>query len=216
MAQTTFSYSGPAVPIPAGVNSVTPGAPAITTVTVSGLSTVDELVFRIDGSACNTSPGSSTVGLDHTWIGDLRLSLRSPAGTTVTLMNRPRYGTPGYDFGVQGVNMCQVVFDDAAGNSIQNAVNADAPFSGSWAPASPLAAFQGEDPNGVWEFIAEDYFSDDLGTVRTWSLIIDAALAPPPPPPPPVPTLSEWAMILLGVLLAGGAALHLSRRRMAA
>ena len=30
--------------------------------------------------------------------------------------------------------------------------------------------------------------------------------------PAPVPTLSEWAMILLGTLLAGGAALHLQRR----
>lgn len=34
-----------------------------------------------------------------------------------------------------------------------------------------------------------------------------------PPPPAPVPTLSEWAMILLGAILAGAAALTLSRRR---
>ena len=31
--------------------------------------------------------------------------------------------------------------------------------------------------------------------------------------PEPVPTLTEWAMILLAALLAGGAALHLQRRR---
>ncbi|WP_312783523.1 IPTL-CTERM sorting domain-containing protein [Brevundimonas sp.] len=37
-----------------------------------------------------------------------------------------------------------------------------------------------------------------------------------PPPPPTVPTMSEWAMILLGALLAGGAALHLQRRRQTA
>ncbi len=37
--------------------------------------------------------------------------------------------------------------------------------------------------------------------------------AAPPAPPAPVPTMSEWAMILLGVLLAGGAALFISRRR---
>lgn len=36
-----------------------------------------------------------------------------------------------------------------------------------------------------------------------------------PPPPPPVPTLSEWAMILLGVILGGTALLHLQRRRTA-
>lgn len=35
-------------------------------------------------------------------------------------------------------------------------------------------------------------------------------------PPAPVPTLSEWALIGLGLVLAGGAALHLSRRRLAA
>jgi len=34
--------------------------------------------------------------------------------------------------------------------------------------------------------------------------------------PEPVPTLTEWAMILLAALLAGGAALHLQRRRRAA
>ena len=32
--------------------------------------------------------------------------------------------------------------------------------------------------------------------------------------PAPVPTLSEWAMILLGVVLAGGAAMLIQRRRM--
>lgn len=34
----------------------------------------------------------------------------------------------------------------------------------------------------------------------------------PPPTPAPIPTLSEWAMILLGVALAGGASLMLQRR----
>ncbi|MFC5343068.1 IPTL-CTERM sorting domain-containing protein [Brevundimonas staleyi] len=34
--------------------------------------------------------------------------------------------------------------------------------------------------------------------------------------PAPVPTLSEWAMILFGTVLAGGAALYIQRRRMVA
>jgi hypothetical protein len=33
--------------------------------------------------------------------------------------------------------------------------------------------------------------------------------------PAPVPTLSEWAMILFGLILAGGAALYIQRRQMA-
>ncbi|WGM31962.1 hypothetical protein KKHFBJBL_02213 [Brevundimonas sp. NIBR11] len=32
----------------------------------------------------------------------------------------------------------------------------------------------------------------------------------------PVPTLSEWAMILFGLTLAGGAALYIQRRRLTA
>jgi hypothetical protein len=34
--------------------------------------------------------------------------------------------------------------------------------------------------------------------------------------PAPVPTLSEWAMILFGAILAGGAALYIQRRRLIA
>ena len=37
----------------------------------------------------------------------------------------------------------------------------------------------------------------------------------PAPPPAAVPTLSEWAMILLGVLLAGAAVVVIQRRRFA-
>jgi hypothetical protein len=40
-------------------------------------------------------------------------------------------------------------------------------------------------------------------------------IGPAAPAPAPIPTLSEWALILLGVLLAGGAALTLHRRRTA-
>lgn len=36
------------------------------------------------------------------------------------------------------------------------------------------------------------------------------------PAPAPVPTLSEWAMILFGLILAGGAAVMVQRRRLAA
>ena len=37
-----------------------------------------------------------------------------------------------------------------------------------------------------------------------------------PVPPGPVPTLSEWAMILFGLALAGGAAVMIQRRKMMA
>lgn len=33
------------------------------------------------------------------------------------------------------------------------------------------------------------------------------------PAPAPIPTISEWAMIILSIMLAGGAALYIQRRR---
>ena len=43
-------------------------------------------------------------------------------------------------------------------------------------------------------------------------MIANALVAASPPQPQPVPTLSEWAMILLGLTLAGGAAVVIQRR----
>lgn len=49
------------------------------------------------------------------------------------------------------------------------------------------------------------------GTVRNYTATLASV-----PAPAPVPTMSEWAMILFGTMLAGGAALYVQRRRRAA
>ncbi|MFC5344132.1 IPTL-CTERM sorting domain-containing protein [Brevundimonas staleyi] len=55
-------------------------------------------------------------------------------------------------------------------------------------------------------FGADTVVSQNIGGVVTFVLA----------PAPPVPTLSEWAMILLGLTLAGAAAVVIQRRRMTA
>lgn len=51
-------------------------------------------------------------------------------------------------------------------------------------------------------------------TTATGRYATITSFAPAPPPTPAaVPTMTEWAMILFGMLLAGGAALHLGQRR---
>lgn len=59
------------------------------------------------------------------------------------------------------------------------------------------------------------------GAARTFTVGLREGAAPPEdlfsfsaPVVQPVPTLSEWAMILFGTLLAGGAALYIQRRQM--
>ena len=153
-SNATKSYTGPAVSIPdnnpAGVN---------VNLTVSGTTgTIDDLNFRFDGTTCNST---TTVGLDHTWVSDLVATLRSPAGTTVSL----------FQFvGGDGDNFCNTLLDDQATNLIQNVTAANAPFTGSFKPNNALNAFRGQNANGVWTLNVSDHAAADIGSVRAFTL----------------------------------------------
>jgi subtilisin family serine protease len=157
---TVISYTGPPVPID-------PNLPSVVTIpiTVSGLSSpIGGLKFSFDGSGCTSAIGATTVGLDHTWVGDLVITLTSPQGATVTLMNQP-----GGPFN-SGNNFCNTVLDDSATALIQGISPAGAPYTGSFKPASPLAAFNGQNGNGTWTLTVSDVASFDGGNVRAFSL----------------------------------------------
>jgi subtilisin-like proprotein convertase family protein len=156
---TTTSFTGP----PAAIPDNSPAGVDIP-FTVSGATgAVADLTFRFDGSSCSAATGATTVGLDHSWVGDLVITLTAPSGTTVTLANRPGGALN------SGNNFCNTVFDDDATTSIQEIVSAGAPYAGSFRPATPLAALEGEDPNGVWTLHVSDNALFDTGSVRAFS-----------------------------------------------
>jgi hypothetical protein len=155
-----FAYAGAAVAIPddgpAGVD---------VPITVSGFTgTVGKVAFNIGGTACNAGQGSTTVGIDHSWVGDLTLTLTSPSGHTVTLLDRPGGA------GNSGNNFCQTVLADGAANSIQGIAIAQAPFTGTFSPAQPLSTFLGDTGSGTWILHATDHAFLDSGSVRAVSL----------------------------------------------
>ena len=162
-APVTKTYTGAAKTIPdnntTGVN---------VTLNVSGFTgNISDLNFMFGGSSCSTTPGSTTVGLDHTWVGDLVVTLKSPQGTVVTLTSRP--GGPNNN----GVNFCNTTLDDeSAGASIQTITPATAPYTGSFKPIDALSAFDGQNPNGTWTLNVKDVAEGDVGHVRNFSLII--------------------------------------------
>lgn len=170
-APVTFSYAGPAVPIPDGTDQFgsSPGAVAVAVIPVSGLAgNIFKVVLRIDGSACDTTVGSTTVGIDHPFVSDLKMTLRSPSGTPVLVINNA---------GGSGTNFCQTVLDDASGGgNIQSVGAANAPFTGSFTPNSPLSAFNAETANGNWTLEVQDFFIFDTGNIRAFSLIITPAV----------------------------------------
>jgi subtilisin-like proprotein convertase family protein len=102
------------------------------------------------------------VRLNHTFDGDLVLSLVAPDGTVVPLANNR--GGGGDNFG-SGANDCSgsfTVFDDQAANTI---ASGSAPFVGSFRPDSPLAVLRGKQMNGVWRLRVADTATLDTGTV---------------------------------------------------
>lgn len=170
----TFSYAGQAVPIPDGadLSGTQPGAPVSAPVVAALAGNVYDVDLQIDGATCTNAAGSTTVGLDHSFVNDLEITLISPAGTPSLVIDN----TDG-----SGNNFCQTVLDDeSAGPSIQSVVSAQAPFTGSFTPAGPLSAFDGEAASGAWQLQAQDFFSSDTGNIRAFSVVVTPAVCDAP------------------------------------
>ncbi|MBA3354808.1 MAG: proprotein convertase P-domain-containing protein [Pyrinomonadaceae bacterium] len=168
----SFSYTGPPVAIPDG-NVDTDGPPVNIPITVTGVtSTIADLNFRIDGSLCTSAARATTVGIDHTYVVDLVVKLTSPQGTTVTLIDGAGGGVN------DGNNFCQTVLDDEEGLTLIDLIlpvgppPLGPPYSGTFIPEYPLAAFKGENPNGTWVVTVIDRFAGETGNVRAFSLLI--------------------------------------------
>jgi hypothetical protein len=60
--------------------------------------------------------------------------------------------------------------DDVAARSISSATSAEAPFTGTWRPETPLAALTGHSADGTWNFHVADEAGLDVGSVRAFTL----------------------------------------------
>jgi subtilisin-like proprotein convertase family protein len=171
---TTFSYAGAPVAIPDAS-----GGGANATIAVAGVTgTVTDVNFAFDGTSCSAAIGSTTVGLDHTWVGDLVARLTAPSSTAVTFMSQPGGAAN------QGNNFCQTVLDDSGPSSIQSIAIAGAPWTGTFQPASPLSAFNNQNPNGTWTLNVADLAAQDTGSIRKFSLRIQSLACNAPLPTP--------------------------------
>jgi uncharacterized repeat protein (TIGR01451 family) len=145
---TTTSFSGPTAIIPhdaAGVDIP---------LQVSGLSGItSDLNFRLDS-------------LDYGYIGSLEITLTSPQGTSVRLIDQTWDGASSF----RGT----LLDDEGGGPPIRGIGYYDAPYTGTYTPVNPLASFQGENPNGTWVLsIRDPYYSYYYsGVVNGFSLIL--------------------------------------------
>jgi subtilisin-like proprotein convertase family protein len=93
-------------------------------------------------SAATIGSVEVSVDISHTWIGDLRVSVRSPSGT-------------------------EAVLHDGTGGSADNVVRT---FTSANAP--PLAALAGQPAGGTWQLNVVDRAAQDVGKLNAWKVLI--------------------------------------------
>ena len=98
----------------------------------------------------------------HTWRGDIRITLQSPTGTRVQLVNGDINNISGDNFNVRlNDGGAQTVNTD--GNTATHSTSAP-PYQNDFSPNSPLSAFNGENAQGTWRLeICDQYPQADNG-----------------------------------------------------
>jgi subtilisin-like proprotein convertase family protein len=153
----TASYGSGAVNVPIPASGTT-GSMTDQVLAISDVGAVQDVNVRLR--------------LNHSYDGDIAISLVGPDGTTVALSNRR--GGSGDNFG-SGATDCSgtfTVFDDAAATAISAG---SAPFAGTFRPDSPLTAFNGKPSEGNWTLKINDAASGDSGALYCWQLEITRA-----------------------------------------
>ena len=110
---------------------------------------------------------TAAIRLDHTTVVDLVIGLQHPDGTEVVLFNHRSGNTNDLGTGTCGVNDSKVLFSDAASQPI---ADIGFPHVGSFRPEDPLAGFYGKPANGNWRLRLSDEYSNDVGTLRCWTI----------------------------------------------
>lgn len=153
----TTTYCGSAVSTDVPVIIPTSGAPIVSsTLTIPAQENVTIQKITV------------TVNISHTWINDLIVTLISPSGTQVQLMNRECNPN-------QRTLDAIATFDD---NGVVLVCGANPGISGVIIPEQPLSALNGQDAQGLWTLRVQDVFDLDGGSINSWSLTICSANAP--------------------------------------
>ncbi|NEO12279.1 MULTISPECIES: SdrD B-like domain-containing protein [Moorena] len=108
---------------------------------------------------------------DHTWRGDLRVTLQHPDSTSVDVISNTGGSADGFD----------VLLDSNSGNSLDDGDNDDtaAPlYDRTVAPSNSLAVFNGKTSNGTWTLEICDSVGGDEGTFNSARLVLDGTALP--------------------------------------
>ncbi len=144
------------------INNTTPcGTPMIINFSVTGSYNVGDINIGIFAT--------------HTWRGDIRATLQSPAGTRVQIVNGDTNNISGDNFNVLlDDGAAQVVNTDAATGN--HSTTAPTPYANTFSPNASLSAFNGQAAAGTWRLeICDLYPAADNGSFTRADLYITEA-----------------------------------------
>ncbi len=130
----------------------------------------------------STSGITVTINLTHTWDGDIDIMLQAPNGDVLGLS---------HNAGGSGQNFVNTVFSDAGAGDL---TTGSAPFTGTYKPwpATFTSCMNTNkttfssigngtiNPNGNWILRVYDRYSQDIGTINSWSISFPARSNPNP------------------------------------
>ncbi|MBL0336251.1 MAG: proprotein convertase P-domain-containing protein [Chitinophagaceae bacterium] len=162
--------------------ATTTGANSTPLVIPTGPGVVSSTI-TISGAGTQIADVNVLTNILHTFNADLDITLMSPAGTIVTLTSDNGAGNDNVFAGT--------TWDDGANPGGQvpytsnNGMATDQTYlnlttATPLTPEEPLAAFIGENPNGVWTLTISDDLSGDGGSLNNWSLDIKTATCTAP------------------------------------
>jgi subtilisin-like proprotein convertase family protein len=151
--------------IPMTDSSITsPGTPITSNTTITSTLTVADNVSITDLNV--------DLNINHTWVGDLVITLESPAGTTITILD------PGSCSGDDVI----ILLDDEApttSSACYGTGSNQAYPDPSYQPFSQLSIFDGENTAGDWILSVSDTASGDEGTLNSWGINYDYEVTAP-------------------------------------
>ncbi|MCG8460688.1 MAG: IPTL-CTERM sorting domain-containing protein, partial [Holophagales bacterium] len=145
--------------------------------------------------------------ITHTFPGDLDITLTSPAGTVVTITTD--------NGGTNDDSFNGTTWDDDAGDITTPGPATDHTYS-IGVTSTPLvveeamAAFRGEDPNGLWTLTVGDDATLDQGNLAEWTLSVTGCSCAGGFDPE-IPTQNPAGLALLALLLLGAGVLAFRR-----
>ncbi len=162
---TNCSAAGPVTVYTADPNAAIPDAPASPP---GAVGTPLTNVINVPDSYTMADVDVDLV-VNHTWVGDLIISVEH-GGTTVVLVDRPGFAGTGFGCGADNYNV--IVDDQGTGGTIENLCGAttNPPSPPNYIPNNPLSAFNGMNSSGPWTISLVDNANLDTGSLVHWSL----------------------------------------------